>query len=268
MTLTAIPVLLFIAAIAVARGRRRATRNTGFIVMGVAAFSLLALIPLRAYVGSYARDPDVGREAFGALVSGFRWQTFFLLIIGAVIAATAIFVGIWRRNPDLRPTTEALRRRLPLLRLAGFGAAAIVLIAWPSPGWRAYVATLGLLGGYLALLWVLTSESATASNLRQRERPGAPHAPGFTGWVAAHAAWLRAAGLIVAVVVIIAIPAVTWRAAAFVLICALGYLALVEWAASSAEPLPSGESGERSRDVTPSPPTPATVPPTDRNRDG
>jgi hypothetical protein len=271
LAIIGIPVILFLAGIATARRRRAATRNAGFIVAGVAACSLLALIPLRAFVGSFARDPDVGRAVFTAAVSGFRWQTFILLLIGAAIAAGAILLGVWQRTPDHRPTTEALRRRLPVLRLAGFATAAVILIAWPSPGWRTYVVALGLLAAYLGALWLLTSDSSTAVNIRRRERPGAPRAGGIAGWIAAHATWLRAAGLVAAVVVIVAVPAVTWRTAAFVLVCALGYLALVEWAASRAGPVVAEElTGERPRDIPPATaPAPTPLPRTDparRNR--
>ena len=238
VALVGLPVVLFALAILAATNRRRTTRTVGFLVLAGGIVSLVLLIPLRSAAGDLARDPSVGRETFSIVVGGFRLQSFLLILLGAVIVAAATFLGRSRRASVRLDDTDAWRQRLPQLRLAGFGVAAVVLIAWPSPTWRIYAATAALLVAYLALLWAATSDSEAAARAREhgalwKQRLGHTEQPkgrGLSGRIASRAPQLRIGGIVVALLLLVFWPDLTWRGVVALAVCALLYLAAIDWA--------------------------------------
>jgi hypothetical protein len=114
---------------------------------------------------------------------------------------------------------------------------------WPDPTARVYVTTLALLGLYLGALFVLASDSPLATNARRQiERyvgPGdaAASARGGTAasWIAAHAGWLRVAGLAAAILLLILWPSPGLGTIMMVIALGLIYLALLDFVENRAE---------------------------------
>ena len=179
--LIAFPIALFAAAILLGRNRRRATFLCGILVAVAGIMSLLILLPLRALLVSQAGDADVARSSFRILMEGYRLQSLVVVLIGAAVAVAALFV---RRNAEQRRTVlnSAVTTHGAALRLVAFAAAAVLLVTWPTPDWRFYVALFGSLAVALCAIQVFASEADWSRRLRSRvstmvEGIGKPPAP-------------------------------------------------------------------------------------------
>jgi hypothetical protein len=226
---TGVAVALLVLAVLVALNRPRALGIAGILVALVGAISLLSLVPVRMYVEDNARSEDAALSIVNIVTEQFQLQSFILVAAGIAIACVAFLFGGSRLAVALRnqvrgrsdpqaPFTEVARGYATPLRVAGFGIAAVLLLAWPEPTTRVYVTLLVLLAVYLLGVWLLTSDMPAASDTRARagdlwsryfvtssSRTGAATA----GWVGAHAGVLRLAGVGLALLVLLVLPEVT-----------------------------------------------------------
>jgi hypothetical protein len=243
----------YAGAILIARDRRSTIRTAGFILAASGIVSLAIVLPLTQVARNFAEHDDAATSVVDILTAGYKQQSLVMIGAGFGIAAVAALFGgspvavavrsSFRPRADAPSLAELARERVGMLRVAGLVAAAVALVVWPDPTARVYVTTLVLLGLYLGALFVLASDAPFAANLRaQVERyfsqsgqgAGANGGP-LASWIAAHAAWLRVAGLLAAVVLLIAWPSPSLGTIMMVVALALIYLALLDFVANRTE---------------------------------
>ena len=240
----------FLAGVALAVNRRNVLRNVGILFAVVGLISLALLIPVRIFTSELARHPDAAGAVVRILTEQFRFQSFGLIVAGMLILGVAFALGgsrlaRWLRG-SLRTSTgerESLggiiRDYATPLRVFGLAAGAILLLVWPDPSTRVQITILALTAIYLGAIWLIASDSETAANARERagglwsQHVGTP-AGG--GWVADHVGFLRIAGIVVAVALMVFLPSLTFGNVVAVVAITLAYLAGVD--------LLAGRSGE------------------------
>jgi hypothetical protein len=261
---------LFALAIAIAKDRRATLRTAGIVFAVSGVVSLLILLPMRFAIESFAKNDDAAVSVFRILTSEYRWQSLTMIVFGVGVALLAVLFGESRvavalrsnirRAPDAPSLVTVIQERQAALRIAGLIGGALLLIAWPNPSTRVYVTVLALIGIYLLALALIVSEAPWAETVRARVReltskyvePGAAAGPSersVSVWVAAHAGWLRLAGIIVALAALVLWPSLTL--ATFIMVVALGlvYLAAIDWIAGRGQPSdePPALAGEEPR---------------------
>jgi hypothetical protein len=183
------------------------------------------------------------------LTAGYKEQSLALVGLGVIVSSIAALFGETavarairssaRRSTDAPSLGEALRERVAMLRVAGLIVGALVLIVWPDPTLRVYVTTLGLLAAYLALLFVISSDSEIARRardeweLRRTRWFGSSRDGQHQGWIGRHAGVLRAAGIVAALALLLFWPEPTLRFAVMVIALGLIYLAAIDLASRS-----------------------------------
>jgi hypothetical protein len=237
VALIALPIALFAAAILLGRNRRRATFLCGILVAVAGIMSLVILLPLRAVLVSQAGNADVARSSFRILMEGYRLQSLVVIVIGAAVAVAALFV---RRNAEQRRSVlnSAVTTHGAALRLVAFAAAAVLLVTWPTPDWRFYVALFGSLAVALFAIQLFASEADWSRNLRSRvstmmegiRKPPAADA-NRGGWTQEHLTGLRVAGVAVFIAFALLWPGLTWSGIILLLLAGFVYLGAVDWLA-------------------------------------
>jgi hypothetical protein len=243
----ALAVVLFAAAIFVARNRRLTVRTVGLLLVLCGLLHLLVLYGLRPIVASFADSPNVANEAFDAFVQTLRVQSFAIAVLGIIIVSGTLLAGDSRVARAIRQTARgggesaglggAIRDSSPALRIGGYIAGVLVLAVWPEPTTRVYVTTFALLALYTLGLWVLTGDSAAATSIRKMV---ASYTGSFSGdggrsstsFAGRNAVMLRAVGIVLALVVLILIPNLTFGTVAAIVALTLIYLSVVEWLAA------------------------------------
>jgi hypothetical protein len=250
--------LLGVARVA-PRDRRVGLRNAGLVLVAAGVLTLVALFVAKDVTASFARNPEVAQSALDTLMGGLQFQSWIMLLLGAVAAvgatlagpssAATAFRGVFRpsmqRGERGRTLQGFVREQQGLLRIIGFAAAALALVAWPDPTARVYVTILALLGAYMVGLAVMTSDAEWAVTARTRIReswsryfasPQATHSAG--SWISAHANLLMVAGGGVALLVLLLSPDLTMRRFVVVLALTFVYLAGIEWMSRRRAPAP------------------------------
>jgi hypothetical protein len=257
--LAAVTLGLFGLALLATRDRRVGLRNAGLVLAAAAVLTLVALFVAKDVTSSFARNPDVAHSALDMLMSGLRFQAWMMLLLGAFVAvgaalagpssAATSFRGIFRASTprgERGSTVQGfMREQQGLLRIVGFAVAALALVAWPDPSARVYVTILVLLAVYIAALAVMTSDAEWARSSRGRinqlwaryfATTEPAHSPGV--WVSVHANLLMAAGVGLALLVLVLSPDLTMRRFVVVLALTFVYLAAIEWMGRRREPAP------------------------------
>ncbi len=239
----ALAVILFGAAIFVARNRRLTVRSVGLLVVLCGLLHLLLLYGLRPIVASFAESPDVANQAFDAFVQTLRVQSLALVILGIIVVIGTVLAGNSSVARAIRQAARgggqsaglagAIRDSAPALRIGGYIAGVLVLAVWPEPTTRVYLTTFVLLALYTFALWVITGDSAPATSIRNwaGSLSGGPQRSNDS-FAGRHAGALRATGIAVALVALILIPNLTFGTAAALVALTLIYLSIVEWLAS------------------------------------
>jgi hypothetical protein len=136
------------------------------------------------------------------------------------------------------PLGDAIRANATVLRVVGFAAAALVLVAWPDPTDRVRVTTFVLVGVYFLALWIITGGSSWAESARGyassmwNSAQGSDPSQRNDTVVGRYAKWLRIAGVVVAVLMLVMIPGVGLGAIAAIVAFTFVYLALIDWMAT------------------------------------
>ena len=243
----ALAVVLFAAAIFVARNRRLTVRSVGFILVLCGLLHLLVLYGLRPIVASFADSPSVANEAFDAFVQTLRVQSFAIVVVGIIVVIGTLLAGDSRVARGVRQTVRggsqsdslggAIRDSAPALRIGGYIAGVLVLAVWPEPTTRVYVTTFVLLALYTLGLWVLSGDSTAATSIRKAVASATGSLAGDsarsrTRFAGRNAVTLRAAGIIVGLLALILIPNLTIGTVAAIVALTLIYLSVVEWLAA------------------------------------
>lgn len=233
--LVLLPAALFALAIAFGRDRRRAVFFSGVLVAAGGVFSLLLLLPLRAFIVGQARNPDVARSTFRILMESYRLQSLIVVLIGAAVALAALFLGrsAAQRHDML---THAVTKHGAALRLVAFAATVVLLVTWPAPDWRFYVALFGSLVLALGAIQVFASDAKWSASVRSRLKAARdavtappPGEAGSAGWTRVHTNGLHAAGLIVFVALALLWPSLTWAGLILLVVAAFAFYAAVDW---------------------------------------
>jgi hypothetical protein len=239
----ALAVVLFAAAIFVARNRRLTVRTVGLILVLCGLLHLLVLYGLRPIVASFADSPTVANEAFDAFVQTLRVQSFAIVVIGMIVVTGTLLAGDSRVARAVRQTVSggsqsdslggAIRASAPALRIGGYIAGVLVLAVWPEPTTRVYVTTFVLLALYTLGLWVITGDSIPATSIRNAvgSVSGGTKRPNDS-FAGRNAAVLRIGGIVVGLVALILIPNLTVGTIAAIVALTLIYLSVVEWLAA------------------------------------
>ena len=245
--------IVFLLAIAIARGRRRAIIATGATLAIVAGLTLLALgAPVKELATSWPKT-DEGKEAtkqaYDIILNSFRRQQFITVLFGLGMVAVASAAGDKRVVAMLRRSERReeggfegfVRERVVGLRLAGLALAGVILILWPDPTLRTVLTVGFLLVTYLGLIYLFASESSWAASARSSlagwtagmadEQGEAP--PGVVGWVVRHAGILRVAGIVVGAALVLFVWDLSLGGMVLIVAGELLYLALIEWAVAS-----------------------------------
>ena len=245
--------IVFLLAIAIARGRRRAIIATGATLAIVAGLTLLALgAPVKELATSWPKT-DEGKEAtkqaYDIILNSFRRQQFITVLFGLGMVAVASAAGDKRVVAMLRRSERReeggfegfVRERVVGLRLAGLALAGVILILWPDPTLRTVLTVGFLLVTYLGLIYLFASESSWAASARSSlagwtagmadEQGEAP--PGVVGWVVRHGGILRVAGIVVGAALVLFIWDLSLGGMVLIVAGELLYLALIEWAVAS-----------------------------------
>jgi hypothetical protein len=263
-----ITAIVFLLAIAVAKNRRRAVIATGATLAIVAGLTLLALgAPVKELATSWPKT-DQGQEAakqvYDIILDSFRRQQFFTVIFGLVLVVVGTAAGDRRLQEAVKssvrrgePAAEGgfhgfVRERAGGLRLAGLAVAGVVLILWPDPDLRTVLTVGFLLLTYLALIWLLASDSTQADRARDslsawmsgtEDQQGEPP-PGVLGWLVRNAGTLRLVGLVAAAALVLFVWDLSLGGLVLIVAALLIYLAVIEWAvASTRESTPAGGGG-------------------------
>jgi hypothetical protein len=240
-----VAVASYALAILFARDRRGATRNAGIVLAIAGVISLALLLPVEYATVEFAKNDDAAMSVIDIVSAGYKEQSLTMIGTGLVIAAVAALFGqsavavalrsAARREPDAPSLGSAVRERVTALRIIGFVGAAVALIVWPDPTARIYVTIFALLGAYLLLLFVISSDSSIAVRARDTWDTWS-HAwfgnadDADRGWVSAHAATLRIAGIAAALALLVAWPDLSLRFFVTVVALAFIYLAGVDLA--------------------------------------
>jgi hypothetical protein len=245
--------IVFLLAIAIAKGRRRAIIATGATLAIVAGLTLLALgAPVKELATSWPKT-DEGKEAtkqaYDIILNSFRRQQFITVLFGLGMVAVASAAGDKRVVAMLRRSERReeggfegfVRERVVGLRLAGLALAGVILILWPDPTLRTVLTVGFLLVTYLGLIYLFASESSWAASARSSlagwtagmadEQGEAP--PGVVGWVVRHAGILRVAGIVVGAALVLFVWDLSLGGMVLIVAGELLYLALIEWAVAS-----------------------------------
>jgi hypothetical protein len=255
-----IAIVILALGILVAPNRRRAIIAAGAGLAIVAGLMLLALaVPVKELSTTWPPTPE-GEQAvsniYDILLDSFRRQQFAVVFVGLGMVLVGTAAGdrrlvraaqsAARRRKDV-DASGLVQERAGALRLAGLVVAAVILILWPEPGLRTVITIGVLLAIYLAIIWVLASNSELAQRARTwlaDTLTGAADGPiqrgGLVGWVARHVGILRLIGIVIAACLV----AFVWNLSlsGFILIAGavLLYLAIIEAASVMArEPLES-----------------------------
>ena len=253
----AVAATLIALSVAVGTDRRKAVRNAGWALGTVSLVSLVLLLPMRRALGEFADNPDAAKSVFDILTAGLREQSFIMLGGGLVLASTAVLAGETRFAVAVRrelrrglkgdppALLELIRERTTSFRIGGFVVAALALIAWPDPTTRTYVTILLLSSLYFTALAVATSGTGWATSARKQlgdlwaryfraQQPVEPGDRSIRGWIATYAGWLRAAGIVVAVALLMAWPSLSFGGFVAAIAIAFLYLAGIDWIADVA----------------------------------
>ncbi|MEX2225235.1 MAG: hypothetical protein WEB52_02155 [Dehalococcoidia bacterium] len=144
-------VACYALAVAVARDRRVAIRNAGFVLLASGVLAVVILAPVRPIVASYAQNPNAAEHVFDHLVNDYRTQAFLVVLAGLTVGAGAMIAGDTRLARAARGTVlrsegaaasdfaDEIPKHAPALRLAGLVVGALLLTAWPEPMTRVFV---------------------------------------------------------------------------------------------------------------------------------
>jgi hypothetical protein len=259
----ALMVLAFLAAILVAKSKRRALISAGAALAVVAGLTLLALGgPVKGLATSWPpreEGEQAMKQVYEILLDDFRRQQAFVVIFGLGVVVVGSAAGDRRVVQAVRAavsrkedadTGGLIRERAGALRLAGMFVAGVILIVWPEPTLRTLIAVGLLLGLYLAAIWLIASDSDWATRARDRLSESlvpSRDAPiqrrvGLVGWVAVHAWLLRLAGVLVAAAVLLFFWDLSLGGLILIAAALLIYLAVIEWTLTEARrPLDSLE---------------------------
>jgi hypothetical protein len=253
-----IAVAILLIAIAVSTDRRSMLRNVGITLIVVGVLSLALIVPVRIAGRELANSPDAAIAIINILTEQFRYQSFVLVGVGLVVSFGAALAGPTsiarglrsqaRRSISSTPSTQpgegiadVIGAHAGLFRLGGMVTAALLLIAWPDPTARVYLTILGLLALYLATIWLVTSDGASAVRARDRasniwrerfveqQGPAPAGEPGWKTWLIARAPWLRLIGIALVAVLLLIWPAPTLGSLIALIALLLVYLAAIEF---------------------------------------
>ena len=130
-----------------------------------------------------------------------------------------------------------------LLRFLILGIGAAALVVWPDPSTRGVFTVLALGALSLVAVTVVASESESAARIRSffvttlqgtSVSKDQISATGPLGFIAKHAAWFRAGGLLAGVIALVVWPSFSLGALIFVLALAFLYLAAIDLAVNAA----------------------------------
>ena len=255
-----VAIALLIVALVVSADR---TRMLGFIgaaivlTSGLAVF--LASTPLKDLATNWPprqEGRDAAASAYDVLLNSFRRQELYFAMAGMGLVSTSAIA----RHPQFFRSIRAhfsgagdasegvglrswITARSTAIRAAGLAVAAVTLELWPDPTTRVIITVLGALSSFIAIMWLVTSETEFAASTRKRV--GRVIGPGRSqsqdARVPAIARWagiLRVAGIVVAAAVLLLAQKVTPGLLVLVFASVLLYLAIVDYLSSRRE---SGE---------------------------
>jgi hypothetical protein len=246
--LVGVTAALYASSIIVARDRRSAVRNAGVVFAIAGVISLALLLPVEYATRASARNDAAATSVVEIVTTGYKQQSLTMIGFGGLVAGVAALFGqssvavavrsAARRNAEAPSIREAVRERAAALRIIGFVVAAVALIVWPDPTTRTYLTVLGLLGVYLLMLFLVSSDSQIAVRVRERWdgwwRAWTATPEGVqSGWVPAHAGALRIGGIVAAIALLVFWPDPSLRFLVMVVALALIYLAGVDLASRS-----------------------------------
>jgi hypothetical protein len=255
----AIAVVLFGIAILISRNRRLALIGAG-AATAIAAAALLLVVsqPMKQLLTDAIATPD-GKSATAAiydvLTDSFKRQQSLLVLVGVTVVAGATLAGESSmaravrsvlRRPDEQPEGEItmgewVRQRTLALRVVGLAVGGLFLVVWPDPSTRLTATVLIFVGLYLALIFIVSSDSRWAEGIRspiaaawgrffrlddrrlpEASRRSAAH------WIALRAAWLRLAALVIGAAYLIVRPDVSLTTILVVLAVEMLFFALID----------------------------------------
>jgi hypothetical protein len=256
-----ITAVLFLLAILIAKSKRRAIIATGATLSLVAGLALLALaVPLKELATTWPPTPE-GQEAaeqvYDILLDSFRRMELFVFILGLAMVVIGSVAGDRRVVQALRSAATRrqeedvdagglVRERAGALRLAGLALAGVILIVWPDPTLRTVIAVGAILAGYLAIIWLLASDSDLAQRSRERTAEGLwssrdlpiQRRTGFVGWLAVHAGILRLLSVAAGACLLLFVWDLSLGGFVFIAAAVLLLLAVIEWASTAARQPP------------------------------
>jgi len=258
---------LLVAAIFVARGRRRTLIGVGAGLAVITAVTVFA-VSLAGNVAAeaLAQRPD-GKEAiesvYDEIVNGFVRQQAFIVLLGVAMAGGGWLAGEPRLLRAIRAQvfgkTEEFDLRvwvedhIQVARSVGLVGGALLLIVWPDPGTRLVLTVFALVAAYLLVLSLIVSDAAWAEDIRRRladfrarylqEPPGAEGRGFLANWVARRAAAIRIAVIAGGIIFLLVWPEVRFSTVVAVGIAGLLLLAAVDALAGRANREKEGPDG-------------------------
>jgi hypothetical protein len=255
----AIAVVLFGIAIAISRSRRLALIGAG-AATAIAAAALLLVVsqPMKQLLTDAVATPD-GKSAtvaiYDVLTDSFKRQQSLLVLVGVTVVAGATLAGESSmaravrsvlRRPEEQPEDEItmgewVRQRALALRVAGLAVGGLFLVAWPDPSTRLTATVLIFIAVYLALIFIVSSESRWAEAIRspvaaawsrffrlddRRLLEEGRRSPAH--WIALRAAWFRLAALVIGAAYLIIRPDVSLTTILVVLAVEMLLFALID----------------------------------------
>jgi hypothetical protein len=227
--------------------------------MALAALVIVSQ-PLRELTTTALSEPSgeaAAKATYDIMVGSYREQQAFVVLVGAVMIAGGLLAKEAGRG--IKPMVDSegrrqngfvvwVRERELLLRFLILGIGAAALVVWPDPSTRGVFTVLGLGALSLVAVTIVASESERAASIRsffvttlQGTSGSKDHisATGPLGFIATHAAWFRAGGLMAGVVALVVWPSFSLGAFIFVLALAFLYLAAIDLAVNAAREVDS-----------------------------
>jgi len=242
--------LALLGSVAFASNRPRAVIAVGGALACAVVVTLIGLQVVESKVMEPLSDPGeraIVQKTLDVLSEPFQTQSTLAILAGLALMFLGSFLSTARSVVTADDRERAgmqawMRQRVTGLRVIGLGVAAVLLLVWPEATPRGVVAILALVGLYLSLLTVLTSDADWAAGLRRRSRDlwprrVAPAAAPVTEtstprmvleWIGTRCVVFRWLGVLLAGLSLLLWPELSIDVAARVLAVLLLYLAGIE----------------------------------------
>ena len=236
-------------AIVVGNDRRVAVRRAGIALSIAGAFTIIALAIARYPIVSFANDETAAREAFNQFTLVLRWQSVGMLVIGLLIAGIAVLAGDSHIARALRSARHGerdaeavseLRAARGSLIVGAVLVTALILLAWPEPSTRVYVAAFALALFFVAAVVAFSSDAEWAVSFRRsigrlwRQRPAPPQDAGpVRTWLVREDRELQLLGLVLAALALLLLPGLTPALVTLIFVAVFAWIGGIEWLATA-----------------------------------